>query len=50
MGINEGTTDRELMSAADVSRTVSRMAHQIIENTALDRPHAPRSLPMGLSP
>ena len=30
------TTDRELMSAADVGRTVSRMAHQIIEKTALD--------------
>ncbi len=29
-------TDRELMSAADVGRTVSRIAHQIIEKTALD--------------
>ncbi|TSD94626.1 bifunctional pyr operon transcriptional regulator/uracil phosphoribosyltransferase PyrR [Skermania sp. ID1734] len=27
---------RELLSAADVSRTVARMAHQIIEKTALD--------------
>ncbi len=27
---------RELMSASDVSRTVARMAHQIIEKTALD--------------
>ncbi len=27
---------RELMSAADVSRTVARIAHQIIEKTALD--------------
>ena len=27
--------ERELLSAADVSRTVARMAHQIIEKTAL---------------
>ena len=37
--------DRELMSASDVSRTISRIAHQIIEKTALDgastSPHAP---------
>ena len=30
------TTDRELMSAADVGRTISRIAHQIIEKTAID--------------
>jgi pyrimidine operon attenuation protein/uracil phosphoribosyltransferase len=29
-------SDRELMSAADVGRTISRIAHQIIEKTALD--------------
>ena len=29
------------MSAADVSRTIARMAHQIIEKTALDAPEAP---------
>jgi pyrimidine operon attenuation protein/uracil phosphoribosyltransferase len=29
------------MSAADVSRTIARMAHQIIEKTALDAPDAP---------
>ena len=34
--------DRELMSA-DVSRTISRIAHQIIEKTALDAPDAPVS-------
>lgn len=33
--------DRELMSAADLSRTVSRIAHQIIEKTALDDPSEP---------
>ncbi|KWX24966.1 MULTISPECIES: bifunctional pyr operon transcriptional regulator/uracil phosphoribosyltransferase PyrR [Mycolicibacterium] len=31
-------TDRELLSAADVGRTISRIAHQIIEKTALDDP------------
>lgn len=36
MSTAENSTDRELMSAADVSRTISRMAHQIIEKTALD--------------
>ena len=30
------TSDRELMSAADVSRTIARIAHQIIEKTALE--------------
>ncbi|MBD8505289.1 bifunctional pyr operon transcriptional regulator/uracil phosphoribosyltransferase PyrR [Hoyosella sp. G463] len=29
---------RELLSAADVKRTVARIAHQIIEKTALDQP------------
>jgi len=36
-----GAADRELMSAADVSRTIARIAHQIIEKTALDAPDAP---------
>jgi pyrimidine operon attenuation protein/uracil phosphoribosyltransferase len=40
--------DRELMSAADVSRTISRMAHQIIEKTALDGADAPRVLLLGI--
>lgn len=40
--------DRELMSAADVSRTVSRIAHQIIEKTALDGPDAPRVVLLGI--
>jgi pyrimidine operon attenuation protein/uracil phosphoribosyltransferase len=34
-------TDRELLSAADVGRTISRIAHQIIEKTALDDPAGP---------
>ena len=43
-----GTTDRELMSAADVGRTVSRIAHQIIEKTALDSPDSPRGVLIGI--
>lgn len=50
MGANTGPsgTDRELMSAADVGRTVSRIAHQIIEKTALDGPDAPRVVLLGI--
>lgn len=29
------STDRELMSSADVARTIARIAHQVIEKTAL---------------
>lgn len=36
--MGSSSTDRELLSAADVGRTVSRIAHQIIEKTALDDP------------
>ena len=42
------TTDRELMSEADVGRTVSRIAHQIIEKTALDGADAPRVVLLGI--
>lgn len=35
MGRNDGDIGRELMSDADVGRTISRIAHQIIEKTAL---------------
>lgn len=52
MGTPEGPAnreaDRELMSAADVGRTVSRMAHQIIEKTALDGTEAPRVVLLGI--
>lgn len=41
-------TGRELMSAADVGRTTSRIAHQIIEKTALDGPDAPRVVLLGI--
>jgi pyrimidine operon attenuation protein/uracil phosphoribosyltransferase len=36
------------MSAADVSRTIARIAHQIIEKTALDAPDAPRVILLGI--
>src|SRR6516165_7866929 len=39
---------RELMSAADVGRTISRIAHQIIEKTALDAAEAPRVILLGI--
>ena len=43
-----GSESRELMSAADVGRTISRVAHQIIEKTALDSPDAPRVVLLGI--
>ncbi|GGK39455.1 bifunctional pyr operon transcriptional regulator/uracil phosphoribosyltransferase PyrR [Nocardia camponoti] len=39
---------RELLSPSDVTRTIARMAHQIIEKTALDAPDAPRVVLMGI--
>ena len=42
------STDRELLSAADVGRTISRIAHQIIEKTALDAADAPRVVLLGI--
>ncbi|MET0900417.1 MAG: bifunctional pyr operon transcriptional regulator/uracil phosphoribosyltransferase PyrR [Mycobacterium sp.] len=42
------SSDRELMSASDVSRTISRIAHQIIEKTALDGADAPRVVLLGI--
>ncbi|WP_370331157.1 bifunctional pyr operon transcriptional regulator/uracil phosphoribosyltransferase PyrR [Mycolicibacterium hippocampi] len=43
-----GSSDRELMSAADVSRTIARIAHQIIEKTALDGSDGPRVILLGI--
>ncbi|MCV7193610.1 bifunctional pyr operon transcriptional regulator/uracil phosphoribosyltransferase PyrR [Mycolicibacterium brumae] len=40
--------DRELMSSADVTRTIARIAHQIIEKTALDAADAPRVILLGI--
>lgn len=39
---------REILSASDVSRTISRMAHQVIEKTALDAPDSPRVVLIGI--
>ncbi|KZE99815.1 bifunctional pyr operon transcriptional regulator/uracil phosphoribosyltransferase [Rhodococcus sp. EPR-279] len=39
---------RELLSSADVGRTISRMAHQIIETTALDAADSPRVVLLGI--
>jgi pyrimidine operon attenuation protein / uracil phosphoribosyltransferase len=44
----DAATGRELMSAADVGRTISRIAHQIIEKTALDASDAPRVVLLGI--
>lgn len=39
---------RELLSAADVGRTVARMAHQIIEKTAFDSTDSPHVVLLGI--
>ncbi len=38
----------ELLGSDDVARTVARIAHQIIEKTALDSPGAPRVILLGI--
>lgn len=44
-----GAPARELLSAADVHRTIARIAHQIIEKTALDsESEAPRVVLLGI--
>ncbi|WP_447003168.1 bifunctional pyr operon transcriptional regulator/uracil phosphoribosyltransferase PyrR [Saccharothrix isguenensis] len=47
-GATDPARERELLSAGDVARTVARMAHQIIEKTALDAPSAPAVVLMGI--
>lgn len=47
MSENSGTTST-LLSSDDVSRTIARIAHQIIEKTALDAPHAVPVLLLGI--
>lgn len=45
----DGTdTGRELLDDADVGRTIARIAHQIIEKTALDDADAPRVVIIGI--
>ena len=49
---HSGATDpaerRELLSAGDVARTVARMAHQVIERTALGTSDAPPVVLLGI--
>lgn len=45
-GTNANVT--ELLSSDDVARTVARIAHQIIEKTALDSPGAARVILLGI--
>ncbi|MDT7727305.1 MAG: pyrimidine operon attenuation protein / uracil phosphoribosyltransferase [Actinomycetota bacterium] len=40
-GATEPAGERELLSAGDVARTIARMAHQVIEKTALGAGSAP---------
>ncbi len=47
-GAGAGSTERELLGPADVSRTVARIAHEIIEKTALDAPGARRVVLLGI--
>jgi pyrimidine operon attenuation protein / uracil phosphoribosyltransferase len=39
-GATDPAGQRELLSGGDVARTIARMAHQVIEKTALDAPGA----------
>lgn len=43
-----GRTMVELLSAQDVGRTIARIAHQIIEKTALDAAEAPKVMLLGI--
>lgn len=43
-----GRTTVELLSAQDVGRTIARIAHQIIEKTALDADEAPKVMLLGI--
>lgn len=47
-GAAEPADERELLSAGDVARTVARMAHQIIEKTALDAAGVPPVVLLGI--
>lgn len=47
-GATEPAERRELLSAGDVARTVARMAHQVIERTALGTADAPPVVLLGI--
>ena len=47
--MSEGTPQTtELLNADEVARTIARIAHQIIEKTALDSPNAGRVVLLGI--
>ncbi|AUH69105.1 MULTISPECIES: bifunctional pyr operon transcriptional regulator/uracil phosphoribosyltransferase PyrR [Gordonia] len=46
--VDRARPQRVLLDASDVGRTVARMAHQVIEKTALDAPDARRVLLIGI--
>ncbi|HKN97813.1 MAG TPA: bifunctional pyr operon transcriptional regulator/uracil phosphoribosyltransferase PyrR [Pseudonocardiaceae bacterium] len=47
-GAAEPAEERELLSAGDVARTIARMAHQVIEKTALDAASVPPVVLLGI--
>ncbi|MCP2166677.1 bifunctional pyr operon transcriptional regulator/uracil phosphoribosyltransferase PyrR [Goodfellowiella coeruleoviolacea] len=47
-GATDPAGERELLTAGDVARTVARMAHQIIEKTALGAPSASKVVLLGI--
>jgi pyrimidine operon attenuation protein/uracil phosphoribosyltransferase len=47
-GAADAVGERELLSAGDVARTIARMAHQVIEKTALDAADAPPVVLLGI--
>ncbi len=47
-GATDPAGQRELLSGGDVARTIARMAHQVIEKTALDASGAPPVVLLGI--
>ncbi|PXY19190.1 bifunctional pyr operon transcriptional regulator/uracil phosphoribosyltransferase PyrR [Prauserella muralis] len=47
-GATEPAAQRELLSAGDVARTIARMAHQVIEKTALGAEQEPPPVLLGI--
>jgi pyrimidine operon attenuation protein/uracil phosphoribosyltransferase len=47
-GATDPVDERELLSAGDVARTIARMAHQVIEKTAVGSPGAPAVVLLGI--
>ncbi|MBN6040810.1 bifunctional pyr operon transcriptional regulator/uracil phosphoribosyltransferase PyrR [Amycolatopsis sp. 195334CR] len=47
-GVTDPAGERELLSAGDVARTIARMAHQVIEKTALGAGHSAPPVLLGI--